>query len=122
MNGSMDNYNGIRMKYHEMQFEKLANHAIRIEFPNSTNAIWPADRLGKGGASGKSGAITVDRLAPAETVGDAVHVMVMPRPLVVELNDAVHVCHLFWKNLALVSEPGQTGFHEQLNSLTPYGN
>ena len=46
MNGSIDNYNGITMKYHEMQFEKLANHAIRIEFPNSTNAIRPAERLG----------------------------------------------------------------------------
>ena len=28
------------------QLEKLANQAIRIEFPNFTNAIRPADRLG----------------------------------------------------------------------------
>ena len=30
------------------QFEKLATQAIRIEFPNSTNAIRQVDRLGGG--------------------------------------------------------------------------
>ncbi len=42
---SIVNYNENTMKYNDMQFENLAYRAIRSEFPNSTNAIRPADRL-----------------------------------------------------------------------------
>ena len=45
MNGSIVNYDENTMKYHETQFGKLANQAIRIEFPNSTNTIRPVDCL-----------------------------------------------------------------------------